>query len=58
MSALLLDPRFINYVLLALYAANTTRWAVHGSWGDATYWLGALIITLAVTLLSSRARSG
>ena len=49
MSALLLDPKLVNYVLLVLYAANAARWAVHGSWPDATYWLGAFIITLAVT---------
>ena len=49
MSALLLDPKLINYVLIALYAANASRWAAHGSWPDSAYWTGALIITLAVT---------
>jgi hypothetical protein len=49
MTALLLDPKLINYLLTAAYAANAIRWAVHGSWPDAAYWLGALIITLAVT---------
>ncbi len=54
MIALLLDPRVINFVLLILYAANAVRWAVHGSWPDAAYWFGALIITLAVTFGSVR----
>jgi hypothetical protein len=49
MSTLLLDPKLINYLLTALYAANAARWAAYGSWPDAAYWLGALIITLALT---------
>jgi hypothetical protein len=49
MKTLLLDPRLFNYVLVALYATNGLRWALHGSWPDAVYWLGALIITVAVT---------
>ena len=47
MTALLVDPKLINYVLGALYAANASRCAVHGP--DAAYWLGALIITVAAT---------
>jgi hypothetical protein len=49
MKALLLDSRLLNYVLLALYAANALRWALHGSWPDAAYWLGALVIVVAMT---------
>ena len=49
MTALLLDPKLFNYLLLALYALNALRWAIYGSWGDATYWFGALVITIAVT---------
>ena len=49
MTALLLDPKLINYVLIALYAANAARWGLHGSWPDTLYWAGALIITGAVT---------
>ena len=49
MSSLLLDPKLINYVLIALYAANASRWALHRSWPDSLYWAGALIITVAVT---------
>ncbi len=48
-SALLSDPRLINFVLLTLYAANAARWAVHGSWPDSLYWTGAFMITVAVT---------
>ena len=28
-AAILGDPRLINFVLLALYAANAARWALH-----------------------------
>ena len=49
MFSLLCDPRLLNFVLLGLYAANAARWAAHGSWPDALYWIGALAITLAVT---------
>ena len=49
MTALLLDPKLLNYILLALYAANASHWALHGSWPDSLYWTGALIITVAVT---------
>ena len=49
MTALLLDPKAINYLLICLYTANAVRWAVHGSWPDALYWAGALGITIAVT---------
>jgi hypothetical protein len=38
MTALLLDPKLINYVLICLYAANAVRWALHGSWPDSLYW--------------------
>ena len=31
-AAFLADLRVINFVLLALYAANAARWALHGSW--------------------------
>jgi hypothetical protein len=34
MTALLVDPRLINYVLLLLYGPNAARWALHGSWPE------------------------
>jgi hypothetical protein len=54
MSALLHDPRIFNFVLVAIYAANAARWAIHGSWPDTLYWVGALIITIALTWGYSR----
>jgi hypothetical protein len=48
-TTLLADPRLINFILLALYAANAARWAFYGSWPDSLYWTGAFIITVAVT---------
>ena len=47
--ALILDPRIFNFVIIALYCANSIRWAVYGSWADMFYWLSALAITLTVT---------
>ena len=49
LTTLLRDPKLFNYVLVGLYTLNACRWAIHGSWGDATYWTGALIITIAIT---------
>jgi len=43
------DPAAINYLLLVLYVANATRWGVARSWPDVWYWIGAAIITAAVT---------
>lgn len=43
------DPRIFNFVIMALYSANVLRWAWHGSWADASYWLCALGITVTVT---------
>lgn len=44
------DPRLLNFVLLAIYIANSARWAIAKSWSDSLYWLGAFVITTAVTL--------
>lgn len=49
MTEFLADPRMFNYVIMALYAGNSTRWALYGSWGDACYWMSALAITMSVT---------
>lgn len=43
------DPKIFNYVIMGLYSANVLRWAVHGGWADAFYWLCALGITATVT---------
>jgi hypothetical protein len=47
--SLLLDPKIFNYVILILYALNVVRWAIHGSWSDAAYWIGAFWITAVVS---------
>ena len=39
----------VEWLTIALYAANASRWALHGSWPATLYWTGALIITLAMT---------
>lgn len=51
----LLDPKFFNYLIMALYCCNSLRWAINylvmkqGYWGDMAYWLAALAITVSVT---------
>lgn len=47
--ALLADPRFFNYVCIALYLINATRWAFEQKWADVSYWLSACAITATVT---------
>lgn len=49
MMSFLFDPKFFNYVIMALYAMNAARWAWHGNWADCCYWLSALAITATVT---------
>lgn len=46
---LLADPRLFNYIIMSLYAGAVIRWSIAEKWTNAAYWLGALIITLAVT---------
>jgi hypothetical protein len=45
----LLYPKIFNYVIMALYVANSARWALAGSWADVCYWLSAFAITATVT---------
>lgn len=45
----LFDPRIFNFIIMGLYACNIIRWAAHGNWADAFYWLSALGITATVT---------
>ena len=45
------DPRVFNFVILALYIANSIRWAVAGNIADVCYWLSAAAITATVTFL-------
>lgn len=49
MKQALLDPKLFNYVIMSLYALNSGRWAINGSWADVCYWLSALAITATVT---------
>lgn len=49
MKEILLDPKFFNYVLIALYFVNACRWAVERKWADVACWICALGITATVT---------
>lgn len=46
---LLRDPRLLNFVLVGLYAFNSARWAIARNGPQTLYWVGAAIITSAVT---------
>lgn len=43
------DPRAFNFLIMGLYGCNAVRWAFARSWGDSWYWVGAFIITAAIT---------
>ena len=43
------DPKVFNYLIMALYALASIRWACAGKWADMCYWLCALGITATVT---------
>ena len=45
----LFEPRFFNFVIMALYCTNMLWWAWHRQWAHVAYWSGALWITAAVT---------
>jgi len=47
--SLLRDPRAFNFLIMALYVMNATRWAFSGKWADVCYWLSAFAITATVT---------
>lgn len=51
MMALLLDPRFFNYLILVLYLMNAIRWGYQRNLADTCYWLSAFAITATVTFL-------
>jgi hypothetical protein len=48
--SILKSPFLLNYILLAIYAGNSIRQCTLSRWSDGLYWLGAFIITIAVTL--------
>lgn len=48
-SKLISDPRLFNFIIMTLYASTAIRWLCAGRLTDFFYWIGALIITLAVT---------
>lgn len=47
--SILSDPRAFNFLIMALYACASIRWACAGKWADMCYWLSALAITATVT---------
>jgi len=51
MKKLFLDPKFFNYVIMALYFLNAIRWLFARRLADVCYWLSALAITATVTFL-------
>ena len=49
MLTFLTDPAIFNYTILTLYILSAVRWSFVKDWNSAIYWLGAFIITSAVT---------
>ena len=45
----LFDPRFFSVVIMALYVLNAGQYAWRGSYGYASYWFSAFMITASVT---------
>lgn len=43
------DPKLFNYILMCLYVASAIRWGIARKPMDMLYWIGAFIITCAVT---------
>lgn len=46
---LLTDPALFNWIILTLYLLSAVRWAVARDFNSSICWLGAFIITSAVT---------
>lgn len=45
----LLDPRFMNFIIMGLYFLNALWYAYLSKYPDMFYWTGAFIITASVT---------
>jgi hypothetical protein len=45
-----INPIWINYALLAQFAALAIGWGWHGDIKQSIYWIGAFICTAGVTL--------
>jgi hypothetical protein len=52
----LLRPDIFSITILTLYLLNAARWAYERNLGQTVYWLGAFIITSAVTFLMNGAK--
>lgn len=49
--SLIFDPKIFNYLIIILYALSVIRWTVEMNWAQVVYWLGALILTYAITFM-------
>lgn len=45
------DPKIFNYIILILYILCAVRWAFEKNYGQFIYWVGAIILTYAITFL-------
>ncbi len=44
----LANPHVFNYTILTLYALSTVRFLLVGSWWDAVYGIGAVLIMASI----------
>jgi hypothetical protein len=50
----LLDPKLFNYLIIALFALAAIRWGIARNWPQVAYWIGAIILNLAVTMMAAK----
>lgn len=49
--SLIFDPRFFNVLIVFMFVAAAVRWAFERNWAQATYWLAAAVLNVAVTCM-------
>lgn len=48
---ILSDPRLFNYATICWFGAAAIRWGCERNWAQMWYWIGAIILNLAVTTM-------
>lgn len=49
---LLSDPRLFDWLIIALFTLAAIRWAWEGNWPRVGYWVGAVILNLAILAMA------
>jgi hypothetical protein len=48
----LADPRAFNVAIIVMFLAAAVRWAAARNWPQASYWLAAAVLNVAVTFMA------